>query len=353
MKGIDRSISRTTVPRIRGEHPEPRSIFSDVSAERRILKDHLLRAIRAIRDDVLADMSRLSGKALDRQDYNGATSETVIGSRVRMKTDAVATLAAFIVTLALPVSAQWLKFPTAGVPRLPDGSPDLAAPAARTSDGRPDLSGLWEADATGGNVAPVVGGSTLPPEFQDIAARLNGGLPYRPWALELRNARQAENGKNNPDGLCLPLSILQLHSHPFPRRIVQVPGLVAILYEKNIDYRQIFTDARPLPVDPQPSWFGYSSGKWDGETLVVQTNGFREGLWADGAGNALTEAATVTERFRRPNFGRLEIEVTVDDPKAYTSPWTVQLSQHIKLDTELLEYVCLENEKSQAHMVGK
>jgi hypothetical protein len=134
---------------------------------------------------------------------------------------------------------------------------------------------------------------------------------------------------------------------------MQLPGIMAILYEKDIDYRQIFTDGRPLPVDPNPSWFGYSSGTWDGDTLVVQTAGFRGDLWADATGNPLTEAAKVTERFQRPTFGTLRIEITVDDARAYTAPWTITLTQRIKLDTELLEYVCLENDKSRAHFLGK
>jgi hypothetical protein len=134
---------------------------------------------------------------------------------------------------------------------------------------------------------------------------------------------------------------------------MQLPGIMAILYEKDVDYRQIFTDGRPLPVDPNPSWFGYSSGAWDGDTLVVQTSGFRDGLWADATGNPLTEAAKVTERFHRPTFGALQIDITVDDAKAYTAPWTITLNHRIKLDTELLEYVCLENDKSRAHFLGK
>ena len=269
-----------------------------------------------------------------------------------MKTSA-ATLAVVAVLLAVPTGAQWLKYPTAGVPRLPDGRPNLAAPTPRTADGKPDFSGLWEPDPSGGAPSAFSAVVTIPAEFQNVAAGLKGGLPYRPWALDLRNGRQADNGKDNPDGLCLPLSILQMHSHPFPRRIMQLPGIVAILYEKNVNYRQLFTDGRPLPADPQPAWFGYSSGKWEGDTLVVQTSGFREGLWADGSGNPLTEAAKVTERFRRLSFGTLQIEITVDDAKAYTAPWTITLNHRIKLDTELLEYVCLENEKSRAHLVGK
>jgi hypothetical protein len=177
-------------------------------------------------------------------------------------------------------------------------------------------------------------------------------LPYRPDTLALVKARQADNGKGNPDGLCLPLGMVRMHSHPFPRKILQVPGLIAILYEKNVDYRQIFTDGRPLPVDPNPSFNGYSSGKWEGDTLVVETIGFRDDLWLDGTGNPLTESAKVTERFRRPNFGSLEIEVAVDDPKAYTKKWAIKLEHHIKLDTDLMEYFC-ENERDIPHLVGR
>jgi hypothetical protein len=137
------------------------------------------------------------------------------------------------------------------------------------------------------------------------------------------------------------------------RKIVQISGLVIILYEKNFAYRQIFTDGRPLPTDAQPSFYGYSSGKWEGDTLVAQTVGLRGDGWADEEGSPISEAARVTERFQRPTFGRLEIEVTVDDTKVYTAPWTVRLSQHIKLNTDLLEYVCRENEKDSPHIVGK
>jgi len=265
----------------------------------------------------------------------------------------IAAAAALAAILSAPAHGQWLNYPTAGVPRLPDGKPNLAARTPRGADGKPDFSGLWEPDFEGGVAAPVAGGAILPPEFVNIGARLKNGLPYRAWGLEIRNGRLADNSKDSPDGLCLPLSILQMHSHPFPRKILHVPGLMAILYEKNIEYRQIFTDSRPLPSDPQPSWKGYSTGGWEGDTLVVQTIGFRDDMWADGQGNLLTEAAKVTERFRRPSYGILEIEVTVDDPKAYTVPWTVKITQHIKLDTDLLEYVCLENERDRLHMVGK
>ena len=142
-------------------------------------------------------------------------------------------------------------------------------------------------------------------------------------------------------------------AHPLPKKILQSRGLVVILHERNMEFRQIFTDGRRLPEDPQPSWYGYSSGRWDGDTLVVETIGLRDGLWADFYGSPLTDRARMTERFRRPNYGTLEIQVTIDDPKAYTKPWTVNVNQHIALDTDLLEYACLENEKDVPHLVGK
>jgi hypothetical protein len=160
-----------------------------------------------------------------------------------------------VVASTLGLQAQWLRYPTAGVPRLPNGEPNHSAPAPKTADGIPDLSGVWLADAEAGTGVSFTG-APLPPLFRDIGARLKGGLPYRQWARDLTNARQADNMRDSPDGKCLPLSILWLHSHLFPSKILQVPGEVVILYEKGVDYRQIFTDGRPLPPDPNPSFFG-------------------------------------------------------------------------------------------------
>jgi len=183
---------------------------------------------------------------------------------------------------------------------------------------------------------------------------MKDGLPYQPWAKDLLAKRMGENSKDNPDAHCLPMGLMQLHNHPQPRKIIQTPGVIVILYEGNSGIRQIFTDGRALPPrDVQPWWYGYSVGKWDGDTLVVETSGFREDGWLDVNGSPLTEAAKMTERFRRVNYGNLEIEVTVDDPKAYTKPWTVKMTQRVMLDTELIEFVCNENEKSVTHLVGK
>jgi len=250
----------------------------------------------------------------------------------------------------VPVSAQWLNYPSPGVPRLANGQPNLSAPAPRAADGKPDLSGLWLIEG-GNNVNNFGGIGPGTTQFWDIYAGIKEGLPFQPWAAELRKTRKSENSKTSPGVHCLPIGILQMHTVPFPRRLVQAPGYLAMLHERE-GFRQIFTDGRPVLSDPQPTWLGYSTGKWDGDTLVVQTTGFRDGLWADNNGTPLTDAAKITERFR-PNFGKLEVEVTVDDPKAYTKPWTVHLNQSIMVDTDLLEYVCNEDEKDSSHMVGK
>jgi hypothetical protein len=253
-----------------------------------------------------------------------------------------------VVSHALAIQAQWLDFPTAGIPRTADGEPDLTGRTPRTADGKPDFSGLWEPRA--GAVTAL--GESLAPEFLDIGVNREEPLPYQPWALELRKSRQANYGKDDPSARCLPLGLIHMHASLVPRKMLQLPELLVILYERNVDYRQIFIDGRLLPVDPNPSFNGYSTANWNGDTLVVETTGFRDDIWLDAAGNPLTNAAKITERFRRPNYGNLEITVTVDDPKAYTAPWTVELHQTIKLNTDLLEYFC-ENEKSLSHLVGK
>jgi hypothetical protein len=258
------------------------------------------------------------------------------------------------VILAAQMSpAQWINYPTAGVPKKADGSPNLSAPAPRTQDGKPDLSGLWAPVRQRPLDESLAGQTNATGPFWDFGSVVPGGLPYLPWAAEVRNKRFADNSKDNPDVRCMPLGILQMDTHPFPHRIVQTPGYLAILHERDMEYRQIFTDGRRLPVDPQPSWNGYSTGKWIGDVMVVETIGFRDGLWADYDGSPLTSAAKITERFHRLNFGSMEIEMTVDDPKAYTKPWTAKVTLDLQLDSDLLEYVCLEGEKDAAHMVGK
>ena len=256
-----------------------------------------------------------------------------------------------VLAMSASVDAQWLNYPTAGVPRLPNGQPNLSAPAPRTADGKPDLSGIWQLESR----CPPEGCSdyAAAPEFLDFGARLPGGLPYQPWAADLVKARSAQLGKDDPVGFCRPPGALRILTFPPPRKFVQLPGLVVILSERDVTYRQLFADGRPLPSDPSPSWNGYSAGKWEGDTFVVETNGFQDGIWLDRKGSPMTDAAKVTEKFRRVNYGSLEIDVTVNDPKAYTKPWSVTLTQRIMLNTELLDYYCLDNEKDAKHMVGK
>lgn len=265
------------------------------------------------------------------------------------------------------LSAQWSLYPIAGAPRTPDGKVNLSAPAPRTADGKPDLSGVWDR----GTAPPVPGVSAVSPapvaapgfsgvppagpnSFTNLPSVLADGLPLQPWAAQLRSERFATNSKEHPDAHCLPLHPVQLHSHPQPRKIVETPGLILIVYEANGGLRQIFMDGRPLPSDDaQPWWYGYSIGRWDGDTLVVETKGFRDNMWIDEQGTPITSAGRITERFRRVNYGNLEIEIRVDDPKTFTKPWSFKLNQKLMPDTDLFEFICLENEKSVRHMVGK
>ena len=258
------------------------------------------------------------------------------------------TLMATIVDM--PALAQWLNYPTPGVPKTPDGLPDLTAPTPRTGDGRPDLSGLWMPQDT---LRPSVDGIQLfTGLYADVGTGMKGGVPYQPWAAELVRKRKQDNHKDQPDGKCLPLSPVQLHTHPSAKRMVQTPGLLIILDERWTNFRLIYTDGRPLPVDPQPSWLGYSTAKWDGDTLEVRTNGLKDDTYLDYIGSTMTSTGKMTERFRRVNYGNLDVEITIDDPKAYTKPWTILVRQAVMLDTDLLEGFC-ENEKDQTHMLGK
>jgi hypothetical protein len=267
-----------------------------------------------------------------------------------------------VVVLASSISAQWPSYPTPGVPKTADGKPDSTGPAPRTADGKPDFSGLWLrgdgqlGPAGGGTLrAPAPTFSAGPPvtTFRDVGANYKEGLPLQPWAADLVKARRAENSKDNPDAHCLPMGLMQFHNHGQPRKIVQTPGLIVIMYEANYGLRQIFLDGRKPPTsDVQPFWYGYSIGKWEGDTLVVETTGFRDGGWLDIIGNPLTDAAKMTERFRRPNFGTLEIDITIDDPKAYTKPWTVRVNQRVMLDGELIEFICLENQQFESYLKG-
>ena len=256
------------------------------------------------------------------------------------------------VLLAAPAFAQWLDYPTAGVPRTATGAPNLTAPAPKMTDGKPDFSGLWGTLCLEKTVL-CMPDQAVPAEFGNIGVNVPGGLPYQPWAADLVQTRRADFGKDDPTTHCLPGGIAKLHTAALLRKIVHTPGLLVFLSERNASYRQVFLDGRPLPKDPVPSWNGYSSGHWEGDTLVIETNGVMDRNWLDRAGSPISESAKVTERIRRPNYGTLEIDLTVDDPVSYTKPWSIHVSHVIVLDTELLDLICLENEKDAPHLVGK
>ena len=264
-------------------------------------------------------------------------------------------VAVLVAAASSALAAQWGRFPTPGVPRAANGTPVLTGPPPRTAEGTPDLSGLWirgdgQLGPAGGFTAqgppPAFSPGPPPSTFRNVAANMKDGLPLQPWAAELQRRRDAENSKDNPDALCLPMGLMQFHNHGMPRKMVQTRDVLVIAYEANYGLRTIFTDGRPLPgAEAQPWWYGYSTGRWDGDTLVVETTGFRDDGWLDIIGNPMTDRARMIERFRRPTFGTLEIDVTVDDAKAYTRPWTVRVNQRLLVDSELLEFVCLENQQ--------
>jgi hypothetical protein len=274
---------------------------------------------------------------------------------------------------AVALFGQWPSYPT-GVPKGADGKPDLTAPAPRAADGHPDLSGTWDlVRPPGGPGGPGAGRGkgteapapppqpTLPADgspplatFQNIGRGFPDGLPLQPWAADLLKARKSENSKDNPDAHCLPLGLMQLHMHPQPRKFIQTPKLIVMLYEAQGGVRQIFMDGRPLPSpDAEPWWYGYSIGHWDGDTLVIETTGFRDDVWLDIDGSPMTNSGKMIERVRRLNYGTLQTDVTIDDPKVYTKPFTVRVTHRLMPDADLIEFICNENEKSDAHLVGK
>lgn len=260
-----------------------------------------------------------------------------------------ATLIGILSVLPAPVFAQWEKVPSDNLPHTAGGKPDLSAPAPRRADGKPDLSGIWWLPSFG----PANAGQ--PPKYLgNIAADLKPDeVPMQPWAAALFKQRGAENSKDFPYTRCLPTGVPMIASFPTPWKIIQNPGLVVILYENSMTYRQIFTDGRVLSKDVNPTWMGYSVGHWEGDTLVVETAGFNDKTWLDFSGHPHTEALHVTERFHRRDSGHLEVQYTFDDPKAYTKPWSVTIQPVLFPDGDLLESVCNENEKDLQHLIGK
>jgi hypothetical protein len=315
-----------------------------------------------------------------------------------------------VVAGSVSLAAQWPKFRDTSIPRTAQGGVNYDAPPPRTADGKIDFTGVWmrassappgrgrgrgaagaaaapagAAGAAGAPGAPggIAGGQpaegvgagrgrgnvslepgtasfpfdpTGPPlaTFFEAGGNIEGGLPYTPWALAIRKQRfDVDKAKDNPDAMCFPMGFLQFHQQPQPRKMIQTKQLILIEYEANYGLRHIYLDGRPLPKqgDPQPWWYGYSVGRWEGDTLVVETNNLRGAEdspydgWLDVNGSPYSQQATFTERYRRPTFGHLIIDTTVNDPKAYTRPWTVRVDQRVMADEEPIEFICNENQQ--------
>lgn len=238
--------------------------------------------------------------------------------------------------------AQWSDFKTPGIPRTSDGKVNLAGPAPRTADGKPDLSGVWQAGRAG------------PAGQYGYDYNVAQELPadgVTPWALGVRQQRVQDFRKDSPLAHCLPVSVPFLQFRGLSR-LVQTPELIVLLHESpNSPHRSIFLDGRKLPKDPNPTWLGYSVGHWDGDTLVVESVGFNDRGWLDVGGNPQTESLKLTERYRRPDFGHLQLEVTFEDPKTFTKPFTLRVTKNYVADTEIFEDVC-ENERDSTHLTS-
>jgi len=250
-----------------------------------------------------------------------------------------ATTPSFVIltaSITLPALGQWFELPTAGLPRTADGKPDLTAPAPKLPDGTPDLSGMWH--------------RTVGRYYNNVAADLTPA-DVLPWAEALYQQRKVDFGKDSMEVRCLPLGPVATTTPYADFKFVQMPTLIVLLLD-DLTYRQIHLDGRELPKDPNPSWMGYSVGRWEGDTLVVETSGFTDRSWLDYEGHPHTEALRIVERYRRRDVGHLDVEVSFEDPGAYSKAWSVSVPLELFPDTELLEFVCKENEKSTALMTS-
>ena len=266
-----------------------------------------------------------------------------------MKLGLLTAAAALIALLPLPAAAQWLNYKVPGVPRRPDGTVNVTAAAPRLANGKPDLSGVWAAECS------IYGSDACFTKslFFDLTQSLKpSDVKMTPWAAAISAQRESRDHVDDPYGYCLPPGVPRIDFGGGPFKILQTPAETAFLYESlaGLLFRQVFTDGRPLPPVDVPAWLGYSIGRWDGETFVVDTTGFRDGGWLDTKkAHPNSDALRVTERFRRIDFGNMELAVTIDDPKAYLEPWTVKTTLHLQPDTELLESFCDENDKTMTH----
>jgi hypothetical protein len=240
---------------------------------------------------------------------------------------------AIMILMSSPAFAQWTKVPPTAIPRTADGKPNLSAPAPRLPDGTPDFSGIW---------------NTPTGYLRNLAKDLKEDVPFQPWAKALYDERAAGlHWKEEPDANCLPQGVPKVLVAPAPWRLVQTPGVIFFVHEAFNLWWQVFTDGREFAPSPDiaPTWHGYSTGKWDGDTLIVDSRGFNGRVWLDQLGKPSTESLHVTTRFRRKDFGHMDLQITIDDPKAYTKPWSVAVPADLLANTDLMEFICLENEK--------
>jgi hypothetical protein len=248
---------------------------------------------------------------------------------------------------AVAASAQWIDYPTPGIPRTPDGKPNLTAPVPKAADGKPNLSGLWQR-ARGQANQRVTAGLAMGPNLEDFMRPGEKIPPMLPAAAAIYKQRQANFMADRPSARCLPHGIPDQMLIRVPMKIVQNPGLTLILYEEFARFRQIFTDGRLHPPVSNPAWLGYSTGSWDGDSFVVDTRGFNDKSWLDDSGRPHTEALHTIERFHRLDFGHMDVEVTIDDPQAYTKTWSFPMQFEFLPDTDMIEDVC-DNERDSAH----
>ena len=269
-----------------------------------------------------------------------------------------------LLLLSTAAPAQWMHYPTPGIPRTRDGKPNLSAGSPRASDGKPDLSGLWQVEATpydemtrlfgpGLDILSVPGDDIRTVSkylFSILIDFKPGEAPLRPEAAQITERRMKTFGIENPTTRCLPAGVPFGGVLPFPNKFIQTPGVIVILQESDGGLRQIFTDGRKHTPDPQPSWMGYSIGRWEHDSLVVDTVGFNDKGWLDGSGHPHSEALHIEERYWRRDFGHMDVQVTLDDPKMYTKPFSIRYTLDLVPDSDIGEYVCDENEKDLSHL---
>ena len=244
--------------------------------------------------------------------------------------------------------SQWLGYPTPGIPRLKDGTPNLKAPAPRTREGKPDFSGIWFANVPAKDYCKeqdCIQEERMAREQINLGIKLKGGLPYTEWSKQQMVKRGANHERDDPHTYCKPPNYPRAWTLPQHTKIIQTPQEMVILHEFNAAYREVYLDGRPLPQDPNPTWNGYSTAHWEGDTLVIETNGIRDDMWLDIQGSPITESAHLTERLKRLSFGLMTVEIAVNDPKAYTRPWSVTIEMAYQADTQMLEEICLDNEQ--------